>query len=79
MNRGANTIKNRFPVAKFLFEGQEGVKFFCMVQDFPAVIWGACIGLRESSELSFRSARAFQRPFGPLVKTGTHSPRELGV
>ena len=39
---------------------------------FPAFIWVACIGIRESSKGFPGSARAFSK-----VKTWTQSPKEL--
>ena len=56
-------MENGFQVAKFLFEVQKTSNLFCLVQNGPVVIWVACIGLRVSSKLSFRSVRAFSEAF----------------
>ena len=63
MNRWAPSMGNGFQVAKFLFEVQKASSLFCCVQNGPVVIWVACIGLRGSSKLSWRSARAFSEAF----------------
>ena len=49
VNCWAPSMENSFQVAKFFFEFQKSSSIFCLVQNCPAVIWVACIGLREFS------------------------------
>ena len=75
---------NGFQVAKFLFEVQKASSLFCRVQNGPVVIWVACIGLRGSSKLPLRSARAFSEafwtfsPVSLVYYTGVSVPRGTG-
>ena len=66
----APSMGNGFQVAKFLFEVQKASSLFCCVQNGPEVIWVACIGLRGSSKLSLRSARAFSEAFWTFSPKG---------
>ena len=63
VNCGALTMENSFQVAKYLFKVQKASSLFCLVQYCTAVIWVACIGLREGSKWSLRSSRAFSEAF----------------
>ena len=63
VNCGAPSMENSFQVAKFIYEDQNASSLFCPVHYGPAVIWVACIGLRESSKWSLRSAKAFSEAF----------------
>ena len=77
-------MESGFQVAKFLFEVKNASSLFCHVQNGPAVIWVAYIGLRGSSKLSWRSEWAFSEAFWTLSPislvyyTGVSVPRWTG-
>ena len=57
-----------FKSPSFYMKSKRLLVFFCLVQNCPAVIWVACIDIRESSKWFLMSASGFSEAFWTFIQ-----------